>query len=199
MFGSGMSATDKMILSQGEQMLAALAIAGADVKRIVRRLFDETKAESPHQDPQVMYRDDLGDRIIENEQFFRPRKEAGLTENDIRAYWNRPSLLVSLETKIQYFVNWTMLDMARQQGKDLIEFARDNRRRNPKYGAPESWDQSLPMNEVFTSEDADLYPEFIPRIGLWQERTPIVEQERLLAGYSSFNAMTRDLVRRGKI
>jgi hypothetical protein len=104
-----------------------------------------------------------------------------------------------LELKVREFTDWVTLDMARQQGKDLVAVARETRRQNPRYGNPEAWDEKLPANAGFTREDVDLYPEFQSRVGLWQARTPAADIEALLMRHMSYNGMVRSLVKEGGI
>jgi hypothetical protein len=202
MFGFGMSAVDKAILRDTEKMLAAYSLGGIDVKSLSRRIFDETKSELLNDNrgnAQNLYIENIGDRLIQSKKYFAPRQKAGLTEIDIQRFYNRPSLAVSIVVKINNMTKFILIDIARQNGNDLVQFARDNRRRSPIYGEPDLWDQTLPVNAIFSPEDADLYIEFMYRVGVWRERTPTAEQDGLVAQHTSFNAMIRNLVRQGKV
>jgi hypothetical protein len=55
------------------------------------------------------------------------------------------------------------------------------------------------VNEVFSQQDADLYLEFMTRVGQWRQKTSETNQANILAQYTSFNAMVRDLVKQGQI
>ena len=104
-----------------------------------------------------------------------------------------------LQAKIMELTQFIELDVARQQGNDLQEVVRNRRREKPVYGDPDLWDHSLPVNECFSREDADIYIELFMRVGRWHARTPTQKQSELLANYSSFNAMVRGLVKQGLI
>jgi hypothetical protein len=206
MFGFGLSPEDKVILNVTEQMLAGFAGLGCNIKPIAKRFFAEAKAEALHDGRfdgrhawRNIYRTDLGEIMVRNPLYFRPRKEAGLKEEDILEYWDRPNVLVIICAKIYEATKLISLDIAGNRGADITQFARDKRKRSPMYGDPRLWDQALPANEGFTAEDADLFLEFMARVGRWQQEIPQTELESLLAMYTSCNAMIRDLVRQGEI
>lgn len=200
MFGFGMSAKDKWHLEQTEEMLAPLAaVAGAEVKPLARQLFDDTKAEVTKQYGDNMYLETFGDQFVKKEAFITKRLAAGLTVDDVRQHRNQTLFLQMLHAKVLEMTAFVAIDAARQQGKDILEVARQRRRTGPQYGEPEAWDASLPVNSVFTEADADIYIEFLARVGRWQEKTPPAAQTDLLSKYTSFNAMVRDLVGQGKL
>ena len=193
------SSLDGQILLHAEEMLKVLSIYGFDVKAVAKELFDVTKTEAVARYGDNIYATSTGDRLITNEEVMSPRRAAGLTSEEVQGYWNRPPLLLALEAKIQEHSDFMRMHTAKQQGKDLIAVAQENRRASPIYGSPVTWNAQLPANQGFNAEDADLYPEFIIRVGRWQERTPKAEQQELLKKYSSFNAMIRGLIREGTI
>jgi hypothetical protein len=147
----------------------------------------------------IMYDDTLGDRMIANDAFMKPRLGAGLTSEDIRRYWNRPQILVLVGLKVGELADFLTARVAHKQGKDLVDVAREMRRRSARYSDPASWEQKHPTNEVFTSDDADIFPEFVMRVGPWLQRTSLSEQESLVGSHTSFNALVRDLMRNGMI
>ncbi len=200
MFGFGMSAKDKWHLAQTEVMLTPLAIMmETDVKSLARQLFDKVKAEAIQKHGNNIYSESLGDQVIAKEPFLAKRLAAGLTKDDVRNHWNQPMLMQLLQVEVIQMTAFIAIDVAREQGKDLQEVARNRRRTNPEWGEPDAWNSTLPVNECFTKDDADIFMEFYFRVGRWREKTPQSEQKEMLSKYTSFNAMIRDLVRQGKL
>jgi hypothetical protein len=190
---------DEALQKQVESMLAPLSEFGVDAKVIARKIFDETKAEAQSRYGANIYAEDFGHKAIANAAFMADREAAGLTKDDILAYWNRPMLLGLLEMKVREFADFVSADVVRQQGRDLQQFARDRRMSMPTYGNPKSWIPSDSMNQGLTAEDADLNPEFALRVGRWQEATSVKETKERAKKFQSFNGLVRDLVRQGII
>lgn len=200
MFGFGMSAKDKWHLAQTEIMLTPLAtMLETDVKSLASQLFDKVKAEATQKHKNNIYSESIGDQVFVKEPFLAKRLAAGLTKDDILNYRNQPLLMQLLQAEVLQMSTFIAIDVARKQGKDLQEAARNRRRTNPEYGDPDAWDSTLPVNEGFTKDDADIFMEFFIRVGRWQEETPQATQKEILSKYTSFNAMIRDLVRQGKL
>jgi hypothetical protein len=204
MFGFGMSAKDKWHLNQAEVMMAPMAkLMGQDVKLLARQMFDATKAEVAAQYGEAIYAENLGDKLIATKKdFVEKRLAAGLSLVDIRTYWNQPMLMVALQNKFMEMSDFVALDMRRRMGNSmdkLANFARNRRKTEPRWGDPERWNHALPVNEGFAKEDADIYIEFYMRVELWREKTSEAEQSALLSKFSSYNAMLRDLIRKGSI
>ncbi|HLY54962.1 MAG TPA: hypothetical protein VKS60_05360 [Stellaceae bacterium] len=195
MFGFGLSSMDKMILGQAEKMLSPYSAMGLDVRPTVKRLFNEAKEEIRKQRGEF-YSTDFGDRLLRSDAAYIPRRAAGLTDKDIRGYWNRPILLVLLDEKIRNFIEFMTLAISKQQGKDLTLAAQETRRKSPVFGDPAGWN---PASAGLSPDDANIYPEFLYRVADWMQRTPAHEIERQLAPHKTFNAMIRSLVRDGKL
>ncbi len=200
MFGFGMSEKDKWHLAQTEILLTPLAtMMETDVKPLARQLFDKVKAEAVQKHGNNIYSESLGDQVITKEPFLAKRLAAGLTKDDVRSHWNQPMLMQLLQAQVLEMTALIALDVAHHQGKDLQEVARDRRRTNPEWGDPDAWNSTLPVNECFIKDDADIFMEFFFRVGRWREKTPQSEQNKMLSKYTSFNAMIRDLVRQGEL
>ncbi len=200
MFGFGATAQDKPILAEVESMLDAFAYLGVDTKAVGKRLFYEAKDDLKRRGgPNIVYHERFGDRAVANDDFMMPRIAEGLSPEDVRQYWNRPQLLIFSELKVREFVVFVTFATARGLGTDLVALTRENRKTIPQYGNPASWDEKHPGNEGYTREDAEIFNEFAMRVGLWQASTALPEQKRLLAPYTSFNALVRDFVRKGTI
>lgn len=200
MFGFGMSAKDKWHLAQAEIMLTPLAtMMETDVKPLARQLFDKVKAEAVQNHGINIYSETLGDQVIAKEPFLSKRLAAGLTKDDVRNHWNQPLLMQLLQVEVIQMIEFITIDVDREQGKDLQDVARNRRRTNPQWGDPDVWNSTLPVNECFSKDDADIFFEFYFRVGCWQEKILQAEKNEMLSKYTSFNAMIRDLVRQGKL
>lgn len=200
MFGfRSISSEDQAILAHAEKMLEGLLEIGGDLKQTARKLFDEAKAEAQVKFGDKIYTANFGELAVSNTAFMAPRLAAGLTEDDVRRYWNRPMLFGLLEMKVWEFTDFIVIDVARQQGLDMRAVAHDRRRKTPSFGNPEKWDAKAGADLGLTAADAELYPEFAARIDRWRELTPEQDQQARAAGYSTFNAMVRDLVSKGEL
>jgi len=202
MFGFGMTPIDKAILVQTEQMLSVYSQLGMNVKNTARKIFDEVRKDLLGHGPdavQRLYLEDLGHRFVENPSYLKPRERDSVTIEDIIEYWKPPALLVAISARIVTMQQFMELDAARQQGKDLTEFMRHYRRHSPIFGDPESWDATLPVNAVFTKDDADIYIELFSRVSEWRQKTPLTDQHSLMERHTSFNAMVRALIKQGAL
>ncbi len=204
MFGFGMSSKDKWHLEQVEIMIAPMALLiGQDVKHMAHQLFDSVKTELTARYGELIYAENRGNKIISTEKdFVEKRLAAGLTHDDIRDFWNQTLLMQTLRNKFFYMNDFMRLRMAELNGTSIDELSdvtRNWRKTEPRFGDPDQWDSSLPANNGFTSEDADIYIEFLQRIAHWSKITKKVEQTALSEKYSSFNAMLRELIRQDKI
>ena len=208
LFGGGnkIASKDKWHLEQLEMMLAPLARQiGQDVKAMARQFFDETKVEVVKQMGDNAYAENIGDQMISNQkakEMIDIRLAAGLTLDDFRAYWNQTPLMHNLQHKVLEMGDFIELNVAEQMGKsmdDLQAIAVDWRKSKPRWGDPEQWNPNLPVNEGFTSEDADLHIEFYIRVRKWMEKTSEFQQKLLLENFNSYNAMLRDLIRKKEI
>lgn len=127
------------------------------------------------------------------------RLAAGLTREDIRLYWNQPPLMQRLQARAQDFVIFLIIKNAEESGVDPIETIRNRRKIYLHLGDPKTWDSTKPVNKGFSSEDADIYPEFTMRVGIWSNGKTPAQQAELLSKHTSFNAMIRSLVRQGLV
>jgi hypothetical protein len=202
MFGFGLSSLDKEIISILEVMLASWGLSEIAAKDTVRNVFEATKREVKSQFGGNIYATDAGDVFIKNDLFMAPRRTAGVTDSDVQRYWNRPVLLVLAESKLLMMGVATFvsdLSAKAQAGWDPLEAAREFRKVVPDYGDPTKWDHKHPAHRGLTLEDIHIYPELMPRVDAWCKRTSEEELKSLLRQYSTYNAMIRDLIRRGTL
>ena len=199
MFGAGNAAIDQVLLVKTEQMLAPLGLPDAELKATAKQIFLEIKADTEKHYGKDAYSESFGDRAIANPKFLEARLAAGLTKEEVRSYRNRCLMFQFLETKVRELLNFAAIDVARQSGRDLVAASNEYRKGAPIYGDPESWNPTLPANKGFTTEDAPIYVEFAPRVERWFTQTSPAGRDALFARHTSFNAMIRDLVRRGAL
>lgn len=193
------SSREQWYLQQTEILLAPIAQAmHEDVKPLALDLLQKTKAEATARHGNNIYTETLGDQIIDKQSaILSTRLAAGLTIDDVRSYWNQPMLMQLLQVKVLELVDFITVDVAQQSGKDPAEVVRTQRKTQPRYGDPDAWDSAHPVNTGFTADDADIYPEFRPRVIRWESAVTAPVRADLIAQYSSYNAMVRGLIRQG--
>ena len=91
-------------------------------------------------------------------------------------------------------VNFIVINVADQQGKDLRAAASDYNKNYPRYGDPAKWDSTDKVNTGLRDIDADLYPEFATRVDTWRGKTSDSEVSRLVERHGTLNAAIRHLV-----
>lgn len=203
-FGGGMSAKDKWHLEQVEVMMAPIAkLIEQDPRAMAKEFFDATKDEVVKKMGNNAYIEDMGERLIAaQKEMIAKRVAAGLTLDDIRGYWNQTPLMHNLQNKLMEMADFMELNIAQQMGKsmdDMQAIAVGWRKTKPRWGDPEQWNAALPVNQGFTAEDADLFIEFYMRVSRWQAKTTESDQKALLRNFNSYNAMLRDLARKGAL
>ena len=135
-----------------------------------------------------------GNEYAAREAFTTPRLAAGLTHEDIRFHWNRPLLIVFCEAKMREMINFTLVDIARQQGRNLVEAGNEYKKKFPRYGDPQLWDPAEKFNQGLRSQDADIYQEFAARVDSWQRRVGESAVAKAIAAHGTMNAAIRNLV-----
>ena len=196
MFGFGRSANEKAVINSFALQLAAMGLVNSEALDNATKIVDEVLSDlrSRGIDP---FKTTLGTEYITKEAFVAPRIAAGLTVEDVRGHWNRPLLIVFCEVKIRELINFIVLDVARQQGKDIGQAGSHYKKTFPSYGNPARWDSSEKFNAGLREVDADLYPEFAARVDVWQRRTGDVEVARLIEQHGTLNAVVRQSVAGG--
>ena len=179
MFGFGRSANEKAVINLFALQFEAIGIPSGEAVGSATKLVDDVLTEIRPRgiDP---FKSTQGNEYVNREQFVAPRLAAGLTVENIRAHWNRPLLVVLCEAKMREMVNFIMIHIAHQQGKDLVEAGDHYKRTFPRYGNPAQWDPSEKFNVGLRESDADIYPEFAGRVDAWQRRTGDTEVSRLI-------------------
>ena len=198
MFRFGRSSTERAAINSFVLQLEQIGLPTNTATKFATNLVDEVlDALRPRGvDP---FKTTQGNEYALREDYTTPRLAAGLTIDDIRMHWNRPILIVLGEVKMREMFNFVMIDVARQQGKDLIEAGNNYKRTFPRYGNPANWDPTDKFNIGLEEKDADIYPEFATRVDAWNRRTQESEKLELIERHGTLNAVIRSLVKTGKL
>lgn len=198
MFGFGRPAAEKEVIELFAKPLLELGQSPKDAKVAAAHLVDEILNEFKPRgiDP---FKSTQGDDYSTREPFVKPRLAAGLTLADIKKHWNRPLIVSMGEMKLSQLLNFIMVDIARQQGKDERAAGTHYKRTVPRYGDPAKWDPADPYNRELKPEDADIYPEFAGRVDAWRAKTSQAEVDSLIAEHGTLNAVIRTLVAEKKL
>ena len=140
-----------------------------------------------------------GDEYVARQDFTAPRLAAGLTLNDIRNHWNRSLVIVMGKFKMQEMLNFVFIDIARMQGRDLLEAGREYKKTFPRYGDPRKFDLSDNFNHRLRPIDADIFPEFASRVDAWRQRTGAAAVAQAIEANGTLNAAVRAMVSAGQL
>ena len=198
MFGFERQATEKAAINSFALQLKQIGLPSGTSTEFATNLVDEVldalrpKGVDPFKTTQ-------GNEYALREDYTTPRLAAGLRIDDIKMHWNRPILIVLGEVKMREMLNFVMIDVARLQGKDLIEAGNNYKRTFPRYGNPANWDPTDKFNIGLEEKDADIYPEFATRVDAWNRRTQESEKLELIERHGTLNAAIRSLVKAEKL
>ena len=136
----------------------------------------------------------LGDEYASDERYVAARIKAGLTAEEIRAYWNRPLMVIFCQERLRKLHKISHLSIADKQGIDLKSESDYIARTFPRYGVPEEWDPMEHASVGFSEVDAELYPEFDQRIDVFIQAAGEASFVRMMEQSSSLNAAFRALI-----
>lgn len=140
-----------------------------------------------------------GDEYVRKQDFTTPRIAAGLTLEDIRKHWNRPLIIGMGEFKMREMLNFIFIDIARMQGRDLVEADREYKKTFPRYGDPRNFDPTEKFNQELRPVDADIFPEFAGRVEAWRQRAGEAAVAQAIKAHGTLNAAVRALVSAGQL
>lgn len=193
MFGFGRSANEKVVIKLFTSQLEAIGISANEAIPAVTKIVDEVLGDIRARGIQP-FKSTQGSEYIAQNAFMEPRIAAGLKNEDVRTHWNRPLLVVLCENKMRELINFIVVDIAHQQGKDVAQASDHYKKFFPRYGDPVIWDPSEKFNAGLRQVDADLYPEFATRVDAWRRRTGEVVVARLIEQHGTLNAAVRAAV-----
>ncbi len=126
---------------------------------------------------------------------FHNKRLEGVTDNDIRSYWNMNDIERRVLENMQQAMMYSTWKGARETGRTDIEAAVYARKFFPYYGDPQD-------TRVTSDDDRPLPIELLMRENVWyakeMNRNP-VEFNKRLQEYSSFNALMRAEIRAGRL
>ncbi len=135
----------------------------------------------------------IGNNAIKNEQFLNKRMNAGLTRDDILKFLNRDYVWIVAENMLTDAHRFSIYMTLTEDGKSSDEAVKFLRKTFIYFDDPEKSHQN------YQGEDADIYPEFALRYENWRSQISPIEEQNLAKSYSTYNAMVRDLIRKGVV
>lgn len=173
----------------------------SEAKRQFKDMFEQVKEYSIKQRT-INLPDNYGDMLIEKEStdekiktnLAKIRKE-GVTDEDIRWWWNRHDLERGMITFVDFWNAYAQFKTRMKEDKLDAQGAVDwTRKYYPFYGDPSDTSR-------FTGDDRPLPHELGNRINIYIEKRHKEKDlfKRELEGSSSFNALVRKEIRKGKL
>jgi len=139
----------------------------------------------------------LVDSALNDEEYMKKRLDAGLTEKDISEYYDRDGTWIFIdlffESKNKIAMYNILTDLLTSEGKEGKEAALILRKTHLYTGDP---NEDL---EGYQPEDGNIYPEFKARVERWRIKVSPEKEHEMAQRYTSYNAMVRDLIKKGKL
>jgi len=136
--------------------------------------------------------DKRGDDLVKDDSYVSLRLNAGLTLKDIITFWNRDFVWILAEEKMGNAIRMAVY-LEQKNNHSPEDSVLICRKMFIYYGDPNK------THERFTGDDADIYHEFAQRHEAWRSRLSIEHVGLLSDGFSTYNAMVRNLIRVGKL
>ncbi|MFC1591069.1 hypothetical protein ACFL43_00945 [Thermodesulfobacteriota bacterium] len=136
----------------------------------------------------------LGDLYIQDKKFLDKRLKAGLRKGDILQHWNRDYVFILVEEKLMNTIRLILFErLVSEQNMSDDEVMKKLKSIVVLYGDPEK------PHENFEGVDRYIYPEFVGRFEDWRDKVTPGEAHKRASKYSSYNAMVRDLIKKGEL
>jgi hypothetical protein len=135
----------------------------------------------------------LGDKAIRDERFIQKRLSTGLSKDDILRHLNRDYVMIVAELMLIDAHRFSIFKALTGEGESPANAIRSLRKTFLYCDDPEK------SHQDYQGEDADIYPEFTLRYEKWRSQISQSEVQELAGRYSTYNAMVRDLIRKGII
>lgn len=135
----------------------------------------------------------IGNNAIKNEQFLAKRLKSGLSKDDVLKFLNRDYVWIVAENMLTDAHRFSIFKTLIEDGKSSEEAVKFLRKTFMYCDDPEK------SHPNYQGEDADIYPEFTLRHENWRNRISPAEEQSIAIQYSTYNAMVRDLIRKGII
>ena len=135
----------------------------------------------------------IGNNAIKNKQFLAKRLKSGLSKDDVLKFLNRDYVWIVAENMLTDAHRFSIFKTLIEDGKSSEEAVKFLRKTFMYCDDPEK------SHPNYQGEDADIYPEFTLRHENWRNRISPAEEQSIAIQYSTYNAMVRDLIRKGII
>ncbi|MFC1513104.1 hypothetical protein ACFL5J_01505 [Thermodesulfobacteriota bacterium] len=182
---------EKRYLEYIKNSLAQSSIQQDDVENTAKQILDSAIKKAT--DAELRGIKILGNKVIQDKNFVEERLKVGLTEDDILRFYNRDYVFIIAENLMIDAYRFSIFTTLVEDGKSDKEAVRFLRKTFLYLDYP---NQSHPD---YQGDDADIYPEFTFRHEKWRERISLTEEREMASRYSTYNAMVRDLIRKGII
>lgn len=192
MINLGFNKEEKQILNNLVTTLLPTGINDREATKIAKRIIKDAIKDAKREG--VYGIGNLGDILIKKEGFLNKRLDAGLTEQDIKFFWNRNAIMPFIEKGYDNSIRLSVFkNLTKNENLSPDDAIKKVRKIYIHYGVP---DKSHPN---FQNEDADIFPEFSARYERWRNNTPPEKEYELAKKYTTYNAMIRDLIRKNEL
>ncbi len=182
---------EKQYFDYIKKVLLCNGVAPNEVESMAKQILDDAikKAEKAG----LRGVKTIGNNAIKNEQFLNKRLKAGLTKDDVLTFLNRDYVWIIAENMLTDAHHLSIFMALTKDGKSDDEAVRILRKTFIQCDDPEK------SHPNYQGEDANIYPEFTLRHENWRSQISPIEEQNLADQYSTYNAMVRDLIRKGVI
>ncbi|CAH1077741.1 hypothetical protein [Candidatus Nitrotoga sp. 1052] len=182
---------EKQYFDYIKKVVSLSGVASKEVESTARQILDEAIKKADKAGLRGVKT--IGNNAIKDEKFLNKRLQAGLTKDDVLKFLNRDYVWIVAENMLTETHRLSMF-MALTMGGESDEEAEKKLRKTFIY-----CDDPEKSHPNYRGEDADIYPEFASRHENWRSRISPTEVQNLANQYSTYNAMVRDLIRKGVI
>lgn len=182
---------EKQYFDYIKKVISLNGVASKDVESTARQILDEAIKKANKAGLRGVKT--IGNNAVKDEKFLNKRLETGLTKDDVLQFLNRDYVWIVTENlltethRLSMFMTLTIGGESDEQAVKILRktflYCGDPEKSHPNY----------------QGEDADIYPEFTLRYENWRSRISSIEEQDLAKKYSTYNAMVRDLIRKGVI
>lgn len=182
---------EKQYLDYINKVVSLSGVASNEVEATAKQILDEAIKKADKAGLRGVKT--IGNNAIKDEKFLNKRLKAGLTKDDVLKFLNRDYVWIVAENMLTNTHRLSMFMTLAMGGESDEEAIKILRRTFIYCDDPEK------SHPNYQGEDADIYPEFTLRHENWRSRISPTEVQHLANQYSTYNAMVRDLIRKGVI